>query len=265
MSDEQKVIEKKPHRSDACACSILKISTFRFLLAALLFISIATGVFFIVQKEEPESESPLVLSPLSKEASLVAHEKDRVSAFPEPNVLIAEWQKKESLSPELLAAFTARRESMMRLIREDPETALAFALTPHEYASLPPELQALTERPIVGVGFYGVLAVCNHDSASGHSSACHIKHHIFVNDREIPVTIYGSRRDRLTEEDASLYGVELDGVLALHSDDAVVFPGERMSDDPTHIGQFALLYRGQTYFFPDGDSLQKYLSQIAKP
>ena len=182
-----------------------------------------------------------------------------------PVLLAAARSAPSAPSPDVLAAFTDRRATMARLVREDPEAALAAALTPHEVASLPPDFQKLVERPLAGVGFYGVLAICSHGDDSDHAAACRVERHVFIEDREIPVAIYGSRRDRLTEEDASLYGVELDGVLALHADDAVVFPAERLSDDPAHAGHFAVIHRGRTTFFADRSALDAHLARLATP
>ncbi len=171
----------------------------------------------------------------------------------------------DELPPAFLEALEERREAMARMVREDPAAALAAALTPHEFASLPPELQELVERPLAAVGFYGVLAICSHDPVTGHSAACRIERHVFIDGRDIPVSIYGARIGRLTEEDASLYGVEIGGVLALHADDAVVFPAERMSDDPAHAGHFAVIYRGHTSFFADRTAVDTHLSGLNTP
>lgn len=167
-------------------------------------------------------------------------------------------------APELVASFAARRELMARLVRERPEEALAAALTPHEVESLPVELRGLVEKVVYGSGFYGVLATCNHSPLKEHTTDCKIEHHVIIDDREIPVSIYGSRLDRLTEEHASLYGIEIDGILALHEDDAVVFPAERMTDDPARAGQLAVIYFGETTFFEDQNALDEFLKRIGR-
>ena len=233
----------------------------RPLLVSLLLLGLVACFYLMPRQDRPppaSADSPANVPPAS--TSPVPLDPADLSAL-----LSAARTAPAAPSHELIAAFTARRAHLARLVREEPEAALAAALTPHEYASLPPELQALAERPLAGVGFYGVLAICTHDPLTGHSAACRIERHVFLEGREIPVTIYGSRRDRITEEEASLYGVELDGVLALHADDAVVLPAERMSDDPARAGQLALIHRGHVSFFADRASLDAHLARTASP
>ncbi len=234
----------------------------RRILFALLLAALISAYYFVPRERGAETSPAL---PPSQSATTPSA---RPALAPDdlPGLLVAARAVASAPpSAELLAAFASRREIMARLVRDDPEAALAAALTPHEYASLPPELQALVERPLAGVGFYGVLAICTHDPLTGHSTACRIERHVFLDEREIPAAIYGARRDRLTEEEASLYGVELDGVLALHADDAVVFPAERMSDDHARSGHLALIHRGLTLFFADRASLDAHLARLPSP
>jgi hypothetical protein len=47
---------------------------------------------------------------------------------------------------------------------------------------------------------------------------------VILDGQVLVASIYGARLRRLTEENASIYGVALDGVIALHKDDGVVQP-----------------------------------------
>lgn len=150
----------------------------------------------------------------------------------------------------------ARRSRMHALVRENPEAALAEALTPRRFAALPAEIQALVERPVADEGFYGVLAVCGHGPNEDHiEGACEIRHEVVLNfgtfDAEgFQASIYGTRHQRMTEESASIYGVVVDGHMALHEDDVVVvddgegFPG----------GRYAVYYRGEEWTTDDLDA-----------
>jgi hypothetical protein len=157
---------------------------------------------------------------------LAASVSERPARLEEGRALLAERQK---LWPDLA--------------RSDPEAALLFAPSPAARAVLPPDMAAQLEQIVSGEGFYGVKAICNHDPAAEHGAGCRIEHEVFIDGRSYQASIYGSRNQRLTEESASIYGVALDGLLALHEDDVVILPAD--------AGQLALIYCGKTTLVPE--------------
>jgi hypothetical protein len=171
-----------------------------------------------------------------------------------------------ALLAEGRALLAARRPVMADLIASDPEAALLLTPSPVARATLPADLRDELEQIVAATGFYGVKAICNHAPGAAHAEACRIVPEAIIDGVIYPASIYGSRRERLTEDDASLYGVVLDGRIALHADDVVVLPAEDVSTDPALAGQLAVLHRGRTTFTPDAASLPAHLqSLLASP
>lgn len=157
---------------------------------------------------------------------------------------------------------------MMEWILEDPERALDMAITPRQHERLPEAIRKWVEKPIAEVGFYGVLATCNHGSDEEHSAACEISYDVVINDGTpdaefYKASIYGERYQYLSEGEASLYGVVLEDRIALHEYDAVLiddgpdFPGDR----------YAVYYQGEAFLFnnqKEAEALQEELNTEAR-
>lgn len=176
--------------------------------------------------------------------------EDPVSAF-------AAWVRLLPDAPlELGLKLAAERRPLIATwIREDPVRALAAGLTPYERARLPAELHPLVELPRAGVGFFGVAALCQHEPAAGHAATCRIEREVVwdfgtFTAEIVPASVYGAGLERLTTEDASLYGLQLDGHIALHEHETVAFPASRFTDDPALADHVALVHRGQVSFTP---------------
>ena len=116
---------------------------------------------------------------------------------------------------------------------------------------------------MAGAGFYGVPAICSHGPEAEHGAQCRID--VTLGGVRHRASIDGSRRERVTEETASLYGVALDGKLALHEDDFVVLPGAAASSDPGRASRIALIHRGQTTDFPDQAALGMHGRALTPP
>ena len=136
------------------------------------------------------------------------------------------------------ALLAARQVLWPDLARSNPEAALMITPSPMARAALPPDMVAQLEQIVSGEGFYGVKAICNHEPTAEHGAGCRIEHEVFIDGRSYQASIYGSRKQRLTEESASIYGVALGGLIALHEDDVVIMPAA--------ADQLALIYRGKT-------------------
>lgn len=136
------------------------------------------------------------------------------------------------------ALLVERQKLWPDLARSNPEAALMLTPSPVARAVLPPDMAAQLEQIVSGEGFYGVKAICNHEPTADHGAGCRIEHEVFIDGRSYQALIYGSRNQRLTEESASIYGVALGGLLALHEDDVVILP--------TTDERLALIHRGKT-------------------
>lgn len=172
-------------------------------------------------------------------------------------------EARPTLEAEGERLLTQRREAIAGLIASDPESAILLTPTPAQRAILPPKLRDGLEQIVSGEGFYGVKAICNHGPEAGHGAGCSIEHEVFIDQKSYRAKIYGIRMERLTEESASIYGVALDGVLALHQDDVVVLPADAVvAGAPSD--QLALIYRGKTTVVP-ANELEAHVRTLSQP
>jgi hypothetical protein len=161
------------------------------------------------------------------------------------------------------ALLAARQALWPDFARANPEAALLLAPSPVARGILPPDMAGQLEQIISGEGFYGLKAICNHDLSAEHGAGCRIEHEVFIGGRSYQASIYGSRAKRLTEESASIYGVALDGVLALHEDDVVVLSAATVVASAS-ADQLALIHRGKTTLVPESQ-LESALKSLLTP
>lgn len=159
----------------------------------------------------------------------------------------------------------ARRKAMAELINVDPEAAILTTIPPAMRKLLPVEFGEQLEKIVATEGFYGVKTWCNHGTGGGHDAGCRITYEVYFEGRSVQVSIYGSRKDRLSEENASIYGVWLDDRMALHEDDVVVLPASDLDSDPSHSGQWALVYKGRTTFAANEEALPAHITALLAP
>ena len=171
----------------------------------------------------------------------------------------AQWLK------EGIAVAEERAPLMANWIVEDPERALAWGVSPRLFRSLPEEIQALVERPLATEGFYGVLAICGHGPEDEHISSCEILHEVVTNfgtfDAEaFRASIYGMRNMRLTEENASLFGIVMNDHIALHEDDVVIV------DDGPRFGaeRFVVHYKGEEHTAATLEAAEAIRAELVK-
>jgi hypothetical protein len=140
--------------------------------------------------------------------------------------------------------FDERMQEFARIIETDPELALMHALDDRHRALVPAEWSDRVERIVSGEGFFGVKAICHHGVSAAHGEGCRIEHDVIVDHLTLRAFIYGGRRERLTEENASIYGVVLGKSIALHEDDVVALGGPGTSR--------TLVYKGRSEVVPAG-------------
>lgn len=161
----------------------------------------------------------------------------------------------------------ARRAAIESLISSDPQSALLAAVPPSSRELLPEEIRGHLEEIVSAKGFYGVLSICNHGSEAPHGEACRIEYQAVpgMDFRKIyKASIYGSRVQRLTEENASLFGVAIGDRIALHEDDFVIRNAADVTSDPARVGQLAVTYMGETTFVADEAGLPAHLESLVK-
>jgi len=199
-------------------------------------------------------------------------QEERTVAIPPAVAAFDDWlQRYATASPEARPALeaegqrlmTGRREAIAGLIASDPESAILLTPPPPQRAIPPPKLRDGLEQIVSGEGFYGVKAICNHGPEAEHGPGCRIEHEVFIDQKSYQAKIYGTRTARLTEESASIYGVALDGVLALHQDDIVVLPADAVvAGAPSD--QLALIYRGKPTVVP-ANELEARVRALSQP
>lgn len=157
------------------------------------------------------------------------------------------------------ALLAARQALWPDFARANPEAALLLAPSPVARGILPPDMAGQLEQIVSGEGFYGVKAICNHEPGSEHGEGCRIEREVFIDGRSYQASIYGTRTERLTEEAASLYGVAMDGVLALHEDDVVLLPANEVEPSAA-ADQLAVIHRGKTTLLPESQLTAHFLT-----
>lgn len=120
-----------------------------------------------------------------------------------------------------------RRKSLARLIRDDPKAALRAAVPIQLRDSLPPSIRALLEDTIAGRG--DLLAVGITSPADESSSAKATLHWVQMGTERYEAFVYGRREFQPTTRNVPLYGIALDGVMAV-GDSAVQIVGSISQD-----------------------------------
>ena len=131
-------------------------------------------------------------------------------------VRAAATDRRQSLLAQGLALAQSRRARMERLIREDPEQAIAEALSFGEWDALPPEVRALVEKPFSVTADYHYYPVC---AAQGQPLPPNTPDHIadieMGDGRSLNAYVYGNNRDLMSKRALPVQGVELGGQAAI--------------------------------------------------
>jgi len=193
-------------------------------------------------------------------AALPAEETDR----------FALWVPRYAASPmpaleaEGVALAKAREPVMRRLIAADPERALALAVTPRLRAALPAAVLAHVEREVAGVGEYAVLAICNHAAGADHG-ADRIERSVTLAGERFTAHVHGEGWKRLSQNQASIYGVAIGSDLALHSGDVKVFPASDIPDVAPESPGVMVIYKGDWHWLNDAGQLAAYEKSLVPP
>jgi PKD repeat protein len=126
---------------------------------------------------------------------------------------------------ELVAEHRAR---MREWIETDPARALAERVPYAVRRTLPAELAAQLETVVSAKGFYGVIAQLPPPGHEGEFRP--IVREFVTNGRRYEAFVYGSRLRQKTTEQATLWGVALDGKLAVHEEPARRLEREELAD-----------------------------------
>lgn len=109
----------------------------------------------------------------------------------------------------------ARRAAMKELIVRDPQRALEAALPFELRENLPTEILSRIERVVSARGSFEVVATCDYD---GQADGSPLSYAAQVGDERFTVHTFGRRLDVTTKKAMSLWGVAVDGELALREE-----------------------------------------------
>jgi hypothetical protein len=111
---------------------------------------------------------------------------------------------------------TERRKRIERLIREDPQQAIAESLTWTEWQSLPEALRSLVERPFSTVANYAYYPVCLPPGSTPVPGAPNYIAELQLPDgQSLQTFVYGTRSDLGSKRSLPAQGIMLDGLAAL--------------------------------------------------
>src|SRR5205085_3323168 len=123
----------------------------------------------------------------------------------------------------------ARREGMARLIKSDPEHALALALPYGLRKQLPASINSLLEERVSGRGDYSVIYYT--PLPGRESEVPPTEHRVELNHQTYEAYVYGRRLQQSgAQSGISLNGVAIDNYLALSADPIRILSPEEAAD-----------------------------------
>ncbi len=126
--------------------------------------------------------------------------------------LAADADGKRGLLAEGVTLAQGRRLALTTLIKKDPKAALAAAVPLAVRAQLPPEIAALLEERVAGVGQLAVLGVL---AQRGQTVPEPVYRTAIVNEKEYRAYTYGRRALQTTRQEISVIGVAVDNAIAV--------------------------------------------------
>ncbi|MDP3851872.1 MAG: PKD domain-containing protein [Luteolibacter sp.] len=202
-------------------------STVRHLviLVPLLLLAASVGILVFHQETRDAGPADSPARPVSVEKSRAA-DRPATASTEDSNAQAGfrQWIGAAEKSPapraERIAAGVAlartRRAHMERLIRENPEQAISESLTFAEWSALPPEVQALVEKPFSLVANYNFYPVCTAPGTARPAGTPDYFANITMDDgTKLEAFVYGRRSELMSKLRMPLQGVSLNGLAAI--------------------------------------------------
>lgn len=138
-----------------------------------------------------------------------------IAAPPDPGPMGAfdQWVARRASGSSLaqgIALARERRDSLKKLIRVDPEAALARAVPFEVRRDLPPEIVELLETPIGTTADLTVTIACGHAESGSRRQQW-----TTLGDQQFEVFTYGGRAEIGSKERLSIHGMAIDEVMAM--------------------------------------------------
>jgi len=123
---------------------------------------------------------------------------------------------RQQLHEQGIVLGTSRRARMERLIRENPEQAIAESLGFGEWAALPPDVRALVEKPFSITSDYHYYPVCAPDGITPPPGTPDHVSTIEIGDgSSLDAYVYGKNRDLMSKRGLPMQGIALGGIAAI--------------------------------------------------
>lgn len=142
-----------------------------------------------------------------------------------------------SLLPEGRKLATTRRAEMVRMIREDPEQALARAVSRRVQKLLPAEIQDELENHFDAHGDLEVLLVCSEDETHQKDQ---VSRFLTLPEGRLEAFIYGRREFQTTKQDLPVHGIKLGEVAALSEKPLRILSFDEAADVDKASGELIL-------------------------
>lgn len=153
----------------------------------------------------------------------------------------------------------ARRSAMARLIREDPEQAIARSIPPDRQRLLPEAIAAELETRFDAHGDLDVVTVCDGDEA-GHGHT--VSRHLTLRAGRYEASVYGRRESQTTQYDLPVHGVMLDNAVAVHERPVRRLDWVETAASDAAPGEVALQMGEETVVVEDLESARIFEEQI---
>ncbi|MBI3882154.1 MAG: PKD domain-containing protein [Verrucomicrobia bacterium] len=137
-------------------------------------------------------------------------------------------EDRAGLVAEGLKLAQERRGEMLKLIKNDPQTALEQAVPYGVRKRLPEEVKAELEQPVSGHGSYEVIIFRPLPGHEGEQPPTERK--VKIKGQKFDAYVYGWRSQLMSKQDIAMHGVGIGSALAMSSDAARTVSPEEAAD-----------------------------------
>ncbi|MFZ4764549.1 MAG: hypothetical protein ACOYMN_06300, partial [Roseimicrobium sp.] len=209
-----------PHRSSRVLALLLPLLVLALLLWSLDWRSQPNGPGTPVAQTQDGPLSASAKRNPNADAEGRAHEDFRqwLTAHEQ---LAPNAQSSQAHLADGITAAKARRASLERLMREQPEQALAEALSFEQWAALPEPVQALVEKPFSVTADFHFYPVCTPPGQTRPpGTPDYVADLTLPSGEQLEAIVYGQRRDIMSKRGLPMQGIAL-GKLAVIREEAL--------------------------------------------
>ena len=188
------------------------------LLALVLPVMLLVTLLIIIASSDKPGETDKSVNASAKETAAnddrAVQENFRKWLASVPAETGSAEERRERLAQGLALA-QSRRVRMERLIRQNPEQAIAEAVSLAEWTALPAEIQAEVEKPFSVTADYDFFPVCLPPGEVARPGMPEYSATLQTDEGPLESFVYGARRDLMSKKQLPAQGISLGGVAAL--------------------------------------------------